>query len=412
MTEFEVELTTLVYGGAAMGRMEDGRAVFVPFALPGERVLARVVEEKRGFARAELLQVLRPAANRIQPRCKHFAACGGCHYQHMDYSDQLATKEAVLRDQIERIGGVANPAVQAIMPSPRAWNYRNSVQFHLSPAGKLGFQRGESNEVVEISECHLPEAALNELWPQLDLEPVPGLERVALRAGADETGDLLMVLEGSTLEAPELSVEELPVSVVHQGPGGTLVLAGDDALVQEVNGRAFRVSAGSFFQVNIPQAEQMVKHVLNLVPKWAGKTVLDLYCGVGLFSAFLAERGAAVTGVEASEAACEDFAVNLDEFEDVALYQGPAGEILQRLDLHPDVVVVDPPRAGLEKAALDEIIAMQAPLLVYVSCDPATLARDIKRLLVGGYALEQITPFDLFPQTYHIESVSVFKSAK
>lgn len=410
MAEFEVELTTLVYGGAAMGRMEDGRAVFVPFGLPGERVLARVVEEKRGFARAELVQVLRSAENRIQPRCKHFGACGGCHYQHMDYSDQLATKEAVLRDQIERIGGVVNPAVKAIVPSPQAWNYRNSVQFHLGPAGKLGFQRGESNEVIEISECHLPEAALNELWPQLDLEPVPGLERVALRAGAD--GDLLMVLEGSTLEAPELSVEELPVSVVHQGPGGTLVLAGDEAIIQEVNGRAFRVSAGSFFQVNIPQAEQMVKHVLNLVPEWAGKTVLDLYCGVGLFSAFLAERGAAVTGVEASEAACADFAVNLDEFEDVALYQGPAGEILQRLDLHPDVVVVDPPRAGLERSALDEIIAMRAPLLVYVSCDPATLARDIKRLLVGGYTLEQITPFDLFPQTYHIESVSVFKSAK
>ena len=112
-----------------------------------------------------------------------------------------------------------------------------------------------------------------------------------------------------------------------------------------------------------------------------------------------------LTGVEASEAACEDFAVNLDEFEDVALYQGPAGEILQRLELHPDVVVVDPPRAGLERAALDEIIAMQAPLLVYVSCDPATLARDIKRLLAGGYALEQITPFDLFPQTYHVETI-------
>ncbi len=409
MTEFEVELTILVYGGAAMGRLEDGRAVFVPFALPGERVLARVVEEKRGFVRAELVQVLRPAENRIQPRCKHFGACGGCHYQHMEYRDQLTVKEAVLRDQIERIGGVVNPPVREIVPSPQAWNYRNSVQFHLSPAGKLGFQRGESNEVIEISECHLPEAALNELWPQLDLEPVPGLERVALRAGADETSDLLMVLEGSTLEAPELSVEELPVSVVHQGPGGTLVLAGDDALVQEVNGRAFRVSAGSFFQVNIPQAEQMVKHVLSLVPEWAGKAVLDLYCGVGLFSAFLAEHGATVTGVEASEAACEDFAVNLDEFEEVTLYQGPAGEILQRLELHPDVVVVDPPRAGLEKAALDEIVAMQAPLLVYVSCDPATLARDVKRLLVGGYVLEQITPFDLFPQTYHIESVAVLR---
>jgi 23S rRNA (uracil1939-C5)-methyltransferase len=318
----------------------------------------------------------------------------------------LAAKQAILRDQIERIAGIANPPVQPIVASPGDWNYRNTVQFHLSRSGKLGFQRAESSQVIEITECHLPEAALNELWPQLDFEPLAGLERVALRVGAD--GDLMAVLETSGEEAPELSVEELSVSVVLQGPDGSLVLAGDDHIIQEVNGRGFRVSAGSFFQVNIPQAEQMVKHVLDLVPDWQDKVVLDLYCGVGLFSAFLAPRVREVIGIEASPSACADFAANLDEFENVSLYMGLAGDILGGLEVQPDVVVVDPPRAGLEKYALDALVAMQPPVLVYVSCDPATLARDAKRLLAGGYRLEQVTPFDLFPQTYHIESVSLF----
>jgi 23S rRNA (uracil1939-C5)-methyltransferase len=404
--ELEIECTSLVYGGSAMGRLPDGRAVFVPFALPGERILARLVEEKRGFARAELLQVLRPAAERIQPRCRHFCACGGCHYQHMPYAFQLQAKQAIFRDQIERIAGVINPPLQPIVASPSEWNYRNTVQFHLSPQGKLGFQRAESNEVIEIQECHLPDAALIELWPQLDFEPLPGLERVALRVGAD--GDLMAVLESDGETAPELSVEELPISIVLQGPGGSLVLAGDEAIIQEVNARAFRVSAGAFFQVNLPQAAAMARHVLDLVPDWRGKSVLDVYCGVGLFSAFLAERGALVTGVEASPAACEDFAANLDEFEDISLYQGTAGEVLPGLELRPDVVLVDPPRAGLEKPALDALLNLGAPILIYISCDPSTLARDTKRLLAGGYQLEQATPFDLFPQTYHIESISLF----
>jgi 23S rRNA (uracil1939-C5)-methyltransferase len=177
----------------------------------------------------------------------------------------------------------------------------------------------------------------------------------------------------------------------------------------EVLGRAFRVSAGSFFQVNTRMAEAMVTHLLEVLPLSPEKTVLDLYCGAGLFSAFFAPRVAQVIGVEAAPSACEDFVVNLDEYENVSLYEGEAGMILPALDACPDIVVVDPPRAGLEKPALDALLKLAPPVLAYVSCDPATLARDAKRLLAGGYRLEQITPFDLFPQTYHIESISIFR---
>lgn len=390
-----------------MGRLPDGRAVFVPYALPGERVQARIVEEKRGHARAELVAVLEPAPERITPRCAHFGVCGGCHYQHMTYAAQLQAKAGILADQLERLGGLKNPPVRPPVGSPLPFNYRNYVQFSVSPEGKLGFQMPRSNQVVAIQECHLPEVPLNDIWPQIDLEAVPGLEQVGLRLGAGE--EVQLILESSDPEPIEFSVEDLPLSAVHLGPGGALVLAGSEQVVIEVLGRPFQVSAGAFFQVNTAMAAAMVEHLLANLPLQPDSTVVDVYCGVGLFSAFLAARCARLVGIEASPAACEDFAANLDEFDHVELYEAPAEEVLAQVQFKPDVIVVDPPRSGLATEAMDGLLSQGAAWLAYISCDPATLGRDARRLTAGGYQLEQITPFDLFPQTYHIESISLWK---
>ena len=187
-----------------------------------------------------------------------------------------------------------------------------------------------------------------------------------------------------------------------------MVLSGDDYLLVEILGRTFRVSAGAFFQVNTLQTEAMVRHVLDLVSSQSPQTALDVYCGAGLFSAFLAPKVTRLVGIELSPEACADFAINLDEFDHVELYQGAAEQVLPGLKIEADLVIVDPPRSGLDRAVLQALIDMAAPFLVYVSCDPATLARDTRRLIAGGYRLQQITPFDLFPQTYAIESISVF----
>jgi len=400
---YEIELTTLTYGGEALGRLPDGRAVFVPFVLPGERARVELVEEKRGYARGRLVEVLRTAPTRIAPRCAHFTACGGCHYQHLSYADQLEAKSSILKDQLERIAGVINPPLRPIVPSPGPWYYRNAVQFHLDPQGRLGFLAADGSGVMAIRECHLPEEPLNDLWPRLDFEPLPGLERIALRL--DARGEALVTLESSTAEVPAISVEELPVSVVFLSPEGPAVLAGEAFAMLEVLGRPFRVSAGSFFQVNTAMAAAMVTHLLETLPLQDGQTILDLYSGVGLFSAFLAPRAGRLIAVEAAPSACEDFAFNLDEFDNVELYQGEAGVVLPSLEVQPQIVIVDPPRAGLERPVLDALLRLRPAVLAYVSCDPATLARDCKRLLAGGYTLHQVTPFDLFPQTYHIESI-------
>jgi 23S rRNA (uracil1939-C5)-methyltransferase len=419
-----VKLEKLAYGGAALGRLEDGRAVFVPFALPGETVRARIVEEKRGHVRAELVEVLEPAPERIPPKCKHFftplarssgegpgvRACGGCHHQNLSYANQLKAKTEILRDQLIRIGKIEDPPVQPMIPSPQEWNYRNHVQFHLTREGKLGFFAADGAGIVPVTECHLPEAPLNELWPRLEFDPGLGLERVSLRLGAD--GETMLILESD--ETPELELEA-DLSVVHLREGEAVVMAGEQAQTVEVCGRPFRVSAASFFQVNTAMAGKMVEHLLACLSLPPQAAVLDIYCGVGLFSAFLAPHAGRVIGIESSPSACEDFAANLDEFENVELYEGAAEEILPGLAgriVNLPYAIVDPPRAGLHVRALDALQALEPGRIAYVSCDPSTLARDAHRLLDGGYRLVSVTPFDLFPQTYHIESISLFEKGQ
>ncbi|MRR32567.1 class I SAM-dependent RNA methyltransferase [bacterium] len=314
----------------------------------------------------------------------------------------MALKQEIVADQLKRIGKVENPPVKTIIGSPLEWNYRNTVQFHLSATGKPGYQRAGANGVVEIRECHLPLPEINNLWPQLELEPDAGIQRVSIRCGSDD--ELLVGLESSSPQPPEFTVD-IPLSVVLLGPDEDLLLAGEDFSLMEVLGRTFRVSAASFFQVNLPQAEAMVKHVLEIMNIDKKPEIVDAYCGAGLFSAFLAPKVKSLVGIELAESSCNDFAVNLDEFENVALYIGAVEEILPELKLKPQAVLLDPPRAGLDPTAMAALIESAPQQIVYVSCDPATLARDLREIVAAGYTLESVTPFDLFPQTYHIETV-------
>ena len=291
--------------------------------------------------------------------------------------------------------------------SPEAWYYRNTIQFHVTDEGKLGFQIAHTNQPFAIRECHLPMEAINRLWPQIELEPIPSLERVSLRMGLDE--DMMLILKSSDPQAMEFSIENLPVSAVQVGPYGSIVLAGSDYVVMEILGRQFKVSASSFFQVNNLQAQAMIRHLMDHLPISSEMTVVDAYCGVGLFSAFLAPKVKRLAGIEVSPNACEDFSTNLDEFNQVELYEAPVEDVVLNVDFHADMIIMDPPRAGLGAKTVAGIITQGAAHLAYVSCDPATLARDGKQLTEGGYSLTSIALFDMFPQTYHIESISLWE---
>ncbi|MBI5290754.1 MAG: class I SAM-dependent RNA methyltransferase [Chloroflexi bacterium] len=407
----DLTLATMSNGPAAIGRAE-GRAVFVPYTIPGETVRVELNEEKPGYARARLLEVLTPSPERAPAPCPHFGpeACGGCHWQHMSYPAQLKYKQQIVADQLARIGGIAAPNVLPAAPGADPFHYRNHVQFSQTAEGKLGFMSASSNTVLPISECPIARPEIMSVFAQLDLEKVDA-DRVSLRVGGD--GEVMLIFESETGEPPDVELD-LPISVASvDRQGNAFTLVGDDHLVQEIKGRPFRVSAGSFFQVNAAMARTLVDVALDALALRGGETVLDLYCGVGLFSAFIAPLAGRVIGVESAPSAVADAAANLDEFDNVELYESSVELAMSHLiNSHtptPSRIVLDPPRAGCDKRVIEHLLALAAPRLVYVSCDPATLARDAKRLIAGGYRLVSAQPLDMFPQTHHVETVALFE---
>ena len=405
-----IQIDKLVYGGDGIGRLPDGRAVFVPFTLPREVVELQIVQEGKKFARGRLINLLEAAPERIQPRCKHFGTCGGCHYQHIPYDAQLQAKLAILQDQMDRLGGFSALPISGITSSPSPWNYRNQVQFHPAPEGGLGFIDIEGKSVVPIQECHLPTEGINALWPQIDLGAEVGLTRITLRE--DSFGELMLVLEGNDEFGPELCLD-LPISVCYlKLDGSSLTLAGQDQLTYQILGRQLSLSPESFFQVNLKVAEKMVEHVLAHLPQKPALNTLELYAGAGLFSLFLAEHSRELIAIESSPSACFDFANNLDSYDNVRLYEGPVEQVLPALmDELPslDLVLLDPPRAGLHPRARESLEKLSSEHIVYISCDPSTLARDLKRLCAAGYKLEDLHLFDMFPQTYHLETMAILQ---
>ncbi|MFQ6101003.1 MAG: class I SAM-dependent RNA methyltransferase [Anaerolineae bacterium] len=426
MDAFALELTGIAHGGAALGRHE-GRVIFVPYALPGETVRVEITEDKGRYAFARLAEVLKPSSDRIAPPCPYFGptGCGGCQWQHVGYQAQLRFKAEIVADQLTHIGKIAAPSVNPTAPDGSGWAYRNRAQFHPAPAGGLGFQaaasndacselalsevEGQSRRVVAIDECLILHPLLADLYAALDLK-LEGLVRLSLRAGT-ATGDRMLLFEMADDLPPSLE-SDLPVScVLLLSDGRHANLIGNNHITEIVADRTYRISAPSFFQVNTPQAAQLVRQVLGYLDLQGSETVLDAYCGVGLFTTHLAERAGLVVGVELVPAAVADLLENTADLDNVEVIEGPVEAVLPDLDVLLNAAVVDPPRAGVDRFALDALVAHRPARLVYVSCDPATLARDARRLARAGYHLVEVQPVDVFPQTYHIESVALFVSA-
>lgn len=410
----QVKFEKLVYGGDCLGRLADGRAVFAPFVLPGETAEIEITESKERFARGRVINLLTSSPDRVSPPCSYFTICGGCQYQHLSYSNQLALKKKLVRDQLYRIAKLNDLPDFEITPSSAPFGYRNQVQFHPvrqdSPEKPvaLGFKQVDSNEVLPVQKCLLISDEMNELLSQIELEAESDITRLAMRT--DSTGELMLVFEGGEETPPELTIE-LPVSSTYLTPDGrSLNMGGNDALVYSVLGKDFLVSPESFFQVNLPVAEEMVRFVLSLLSGKEPLRILELYSGVGLFSRFLAPLALELTAIESAPSACFDFADNLDEFDHVSLYEGAVEAILPEVAGQiepPDLVALDPPRAGLNAKARQALIDLSPNQIIYISCDPSTLARDLKHFTDAGYALQTLQAFDMFPQTAHVETVAV-----
>lgn len=407
---FDLELTGMAHGGSALGR-HAGRTIFLSYALPGERARVRITQDKGRVAFAEGLTLLEASADRVRPRCPHFGPgkCGRCHWQHIAYPAQLLLKQDVLADQLERLGGFTTADVRPVMPSPQEWAYNHHMTFTLvrDAAGALAFPAAADGRLYPVDECHILHPDLLALKNALDLDSLPAVTEVRLQIGTD--GAHMIILSLTSEDAPELETD-LPTSVNILLPDHEPVnLIGDSHSYYMVGERRFRVTAGSFIRPNASQLDNLVTVVMDALDLRGGEAVLDLYAGSGIYSAFIAPRVRRVTLVESFPPAATDADENLADLDNVDIIEGAVEDVLDALDGQYDAAVVDPPASGLTTGVLDALAARHVPRVVYVSSDPATLARDGKRLAAQGYRLLYAQPLDLAPQTYFIDTVAVFE---
>lgn len=343
----------MIYGGYGLGTHE-GRKVFVPLTAPGDVVRVRVKEDKGQYLLAEVVKYVKAADGRLEPPCPVYGSCGGCHWQHLSYASQLLWKQAILEEQLKRLAKIPDPLVLPTVPSPKMWGYRSRIEVHVDKNGRVGFHKEGTNEVVEFEECLIAEEKINRM-----------------------------------LSARR---EHLAKGKKHK-----VMLSLDD-------------EAEGFTQVNRLQNDNLRSLLMELVESGAHKSILELYCGGGNFTFALSSVARRVVAVDSDERAIVAAAKRADAegVKNITFMVGSAHEgVIECVKAkdHFDAVVIDPPRSGCREVIAD-LLKLRVKHIIYISCNPATLARDLRHLIDGGYALKQSQPVDMFPQTYHIESIN------
>jgi 23S rRNA (uracil1939-C5)-methyltransferase len=410
-------------GGEGVGRLDDGRVVFVHRTAPGELVEAALVEQRKRWARGRLLRVLEASAHRREPPCPFAAECGGCALEHLEYDAQLRAKRQIVEDALRRLGGVELDVPDTVA-SPRETRYRNRVSFALRrlDAGRVvaGFHAlGDPGRIVDVDgRCLLPEPAISAVWDRLragwgrDARLLPSGERLRLTLRGTADGEVALLVEGGfTTGRPQELLDAVDglAAVWHRPEGGsTTLLAGTPTVRERWGGETFELGGAAFLQVNREAAALLDSAVHKAVGAADGRTVVDAYCGVGIHARRLARAGARVTGIELDADAVA--AANRDAPDGARFVAGTVeGEIAGHLPA--DVVILNPPRGGVAEQVADALRESPPQRIVYVSCDPATLARDVRRL-GPGFRVASAQPFDLFPQTAHVETVAVIEQAE
>lgn len=396
----EVVIEKWVYGGAGLARI-DGKVLMVPFTLPGERVRVEIVDDHGGFAEARAAELLERSDQRVEPQCPVFGRCGGCSYQHAGAKFQAEQKAEIVREVFQRVGKIAAPEQIGILAG-EPWGYRNRTQFH-SDGREIGFLEAGSHNLVPVDHCPISAPKINEGldalrymirdrgWPRF-------VRTLELFTNGDQTMVNVLETDGSRGVAKGFFDW-----VAKQIPGAEL-----GGLEYDAAGAKFRVSHGAFFQVN----RFLVDRLADAAVEGAeGDIALDLYAGVGLFSLRLTQKFGKTAAVESNHQAARDLTFNAERAGvTVVVHPLQAEQYLETRKSTPDLVLADPPRSGLGKRVVQHLVRLKPKEIRVVSCDPATLARDAAGLIAGGYRFEKLTVADLFPQTYHVESIAVFQA--
>ena len=370
----------------------EGREINVFGGIPGERVVCRIVRYRRrrkAVVSGIVTDVLEPSPHRVAPPCPYFGPCSGCQWQHIDYAHQLDLKREAVRQAVDEYDSLRGTEVGETMPSEEVLGYRNHARFTVRRSGSLGFVNRITRRFVKIDECLLMAPGINKL-----------LARLQGRSGATSQLSIRYgVNSGEWLIQPRLSINEVGLE------------AGQSHYTERLLGRSFRIGSPSFFQVNTAQAERLIRLIKERLRLRGRETVVDAYAGVGTFAVLLAEHAEKMIAVEESDAAVADARVNTAGIDNVEIVLGKVEDVIDDLDIVPDAVVLDPPRAGCQAQVLEAVARWRPGRVCYVSCDPSSLARDLDIMVRSGFAVESIEPVDMFPQTYHVECVATLRPA-
>ncbi len=438
---YSLDVVSLGHSGEGVGRVEDF-TVFVPQALPGEKVKAKIIEVKKNYAKGVLLTVETASPRRTTAKCPIYKSCGGCQLQHLTYEGQLESKRQTVVDAITRIGKLDGVPVHATLGCTKPWYYRNKMQFPVGLADGAVvagcFAQG-THTIIPTTECTIQHQANNVILQEVqaalhefgisvyDENTGTGLVRHVLGRVGVATGEVMVVLVTAAKHLPhkEQIIDRLKnripglVSVIQNVNGRktnvimgeeTQTLWGRDTITDRLGDCSFAISARSFFQVNTTQAAVLYEKALEYADLSGQEVVIDAYCGTGTISLFLAQKAKKVYGIEIVEPAIRDARLNAErnQVENAEFIVGDAVDVLPRLfkeGLRPDVIVVDPPRAGCDRQVLETFVNMKPQRIVYVSCNPSSLARDLAVLNEQGYETQEVQPVDMFPQTFHVEAI-------
>jgi len=410
----KLKIDRLVYGGSGLGFL-NGQAVFVPFSAPGDELEVEIVSEKKGVHWGEIREIISPSASRVAPFCPHFTQCGGCQWQHLSYADQVAWKRGVMEDTIRRLGGVKQAEVENCIPSPQDRGYRHRVRLHVdtdSQRSLIGFYRPNSHEVVPIDNCPLLPAEMNCLLKQLSALlgkcPMANLTEIEMAQGSK--GKPVLHLR-STGELPALDeFRSLPVDgVVVDSGDGKETIQGRDFVTISVAEMDIQAGSNVFFQGNLCLLPAFADRIVEMTARC--DQAVELYSGIGIWGCLLSEKVRRLFAFESNPPAAQDALTNLRNLKIGNIVSSSTSakaglSMMLKKGIKPDLIIMDPPREGLSKNVCKILLEIRPEQMVYISCNPATLARDIKMLLADGhFRIERIQPLDMFPHTYHIETI-------
>jgi len=445
--EVTVEIKGYANQGEGVGKY-NGFTVFVPGALDGETVLARITLVKKNYARGEIVLVFKESPHRTEPVCQIYGKCGGCQLLHLDYQGQLEFKHQRIHDVFERLGGLTNITVHPVIGMPKPWEYRNKVQYPFAKEdGKVivGCYQQGTHQVVDTRDCKIQHTLNSKIMNTVrelvdgmgitiyDEQTGQGLLRHVLVKNAFESKEAMVVLVTNGSDFPEgeelarLIAQKFPeiksvVQNINTTKGNVVlgernkVLYGEDGIIDRLGDLEFKISANSFYQVNPAQTETLYNIAVEYADLQGDERVVDAYCGVGSLTLFLAKKAREVYGVEVVPAAIEDAEENAkrNKIDNVKFLVGEVEQVLPkliRIGVRFDVAVLDPPRSGCDKKVLETLADINLKRIVYVSCNPSTLARDLRILVDRGYKVEQVQPIDMFPHTFHVECVTLMSRA-